>query len=239
MVNMGLISFERTDFSIPSHIEQYAKEFAEHFKARRDYVGDFCKLIFTSKRWEIDNIETQVTRWSENFGRIKGRTKIIDIVKRAFLSCQNDDEISDLRGVMVEALIIGCNGGPSVLNHSNYGWGARVDINLPQQTIQVRYNCTDHLTSDCRRRSTVDFGYWDGNHGQFYECKAQPAGIGCKEVKFMEKLKSELSTHEISHEIFFVCPESTESIQMRLDSFGLRPVYKPLGIDEIRLRMPA
>jgi hypothetical protein len=239
VANLNLISFTRTDYSISSHIEEFGKEFADHFNVRRDYVGDYCKLISTSKRWKITTIQNQVDRWGNNFGRIPGRTKIIDLVKRAFLSCVDGSEIDDLRGVMVEALIIGCNGGSGILVNQNYGWGARVDIHLPTQTTQIKYVCSSPQTQACHRRSTVDFGYWDGNHGQFYECKAQPVGIGCKEIKYMEKLKESLTAHEISHEIFFVCPESTESIQMRLNTYGLRPVYKPLGIEEIRMRMPA
>lgn len=141
---------------------------------------------------------------------------------------------------MVEALIIGCYGGTTLLANSNYGWGARVDINPPTQIINVKYQCISPQSNDCKRRSTVDFGYWDGYHGQFYECKAQPARIGCKEVPYMEGLKKELDQNRITHEIFFVCAAPRDEVQMRLEEeHGLSPVYKPIGIEDIRSMMPA
>ncbi|WP_371018943.1 hypothetical protein [Pseudalkalibacillus sp. JSM 102089] len=239
-LNLGRISFTRTDFSIPSHIEQFGKDYADHFKTPRNYVPQFCKLIQTSKRWEMANLQAKLKYWESNFSRIGRVEKIIDLVKRSFNSCQCDDEISDLRGVMVEALIIGRNGGSAILTKQNYGWGARVDLHLPTETVAVKYNCLTPQSQGCRRRSTVDFGYWDGIHGQFYECKAQPRGIGCKEVKYMQKLKHELEQEEISHEIFFVCAAPHEEVKIRLEEdFGLRPIYHPFGIEDIRSMMGA
>jgi hypothetical protein len=232
------ISFTRTD-SIPSHIENAGKELADHFKVRRPYVPDFCKLIMTSKRWKQASIQKDVDRWAKFFNMTSGRKNIIDIVKRAFLSCVDDDEITVLRGVMVEALVIGCNGGTNILTKSHFGWGARVDIHLPTQKIEIKYTCKAPIDSACRRRSTVDFGSWNGRHGKFYECKAQPAGIGCKEVNYMKKLKNDLTDNEVSHEIFFVCAESRESVQMRLEDLGLGPIYKPYGYEDLKMMMPA
>ncbi|MFJ7995459.1 hypothetical protein ACIQY5_25540 [Peribacillus frigoritolerans] len=239
MFDLNKITFQRTDISIPGHIESFAKEFADHFIVRRSYVPQFCKLIQTSKFWNPANLEGKLSAWVRNFSRTPGRTKIIDIITRSFKSCQDKAEIDHLRGAMVEALVIGFNGGTRLLAQPNYGWGARVDINLDHSTIEVRYICTEAKDDKCHRRSTVDFGSWDGRHGKFYECKAHPFGIGCKEVRYMEKLKSELIINGISHEIFFVCAESTESIQMKLDEFDLGPLYKAYGMEEIQQMMPA
>jgi hypothetical protein len=136
-------------------------------------------------------------------------------------------------------LIIGFNGGSKVLSNRNFRWGAKVDINLPDRNIKVRYRCTQLLTHLCGDRKTVDFGSWDGYHGQFFECKAQPSGIGCKEISYMQHLKKVLSDHSITHEIFFVCAESRDEVKLKLEGYGLSPLYKPVGVEDIQLMMPA
>lgn len=233
------LEFYRMD-SLPKHIEDIAKEIADHFKVRRPYIPQFCSLIKTSKRWNLSNLEVKLGQWETFFSRTQGTRGIIDIVKRGFNSCQNDIEIDKLRGAMVEALVIGAHGGSIVLSDRyKYGWGSRVDLLLKGGKVQLIYNCKHHKYPDCSRRSTVDFGYWNGQHGQFFECKAQPAGIGCKEVSYMQNLKSELSNRGISNEIFFVCAEHRDAVKIRLEDFGLSPVYKPWGIEDIQISISA
>ncbi|MHC8514498.1 hypothetical protein [Sporosarcina sp. ITBMC105] len=240
MSNIDLITFERMDYTISSHVVESAKEFADLFKNRKPYVTQYCSLIKTSKRWDMQNINDQLDRWVNRIERISGTTKLVAIVKKAFEGCESNEEISDLRGAMVEALVIGCFGGSSNIGKKNYGWGARVDINLPSAKVEeVIYRCTNATNENCANRSTVDFGYWNGYHGEFYECKVQPASIGCKEIKYMEYLKSKLNTRGISHEVFFVCPEHSDEIKIKLDSFDLGPLFKPIGIHELTNMMNA
>lgn len=240
MANIALVSFERLDYSIPSHIEEISKEFADLFKIRRDYVSEYCSLIKTSKRWDMSNVSDKLDKWITKMQRYTGVRKFLEITKRAFESCTSKEEIDSLRGAMMEALVIGSFGGSENLGKDNYGWGARVDINIPNTPVEkVRYKCTLHQETDCSNRSTVDFGYWNGSHGKFYECKVQPMGIGCKEVKYMQHLKDRLGQHQISNEMFFVCADPTEEIKIKLTSLGLGPLYKAIGIQELTQMLKA
>ncbi|MGF2617715.1 hypothetical protein FZC84_11820 [Rossellomorea vietnamensis] len=240
MSKPGLISFRRTDI-LANHIEQSTKDIADHFKSRRLYVPQFCRLIKVSKRWTTENLETELNKWESMFSRINGTSKIIKMVKESFGKCESNQEITDLRGAMVEALVIACNGGSKILSNRSYGWGAKVDIHpLGEEIIRVRLFCSENICDDCKDRKTVDFGFWDGYHGKFYECKVQPVGIGCKEIKYMQKLKEKLNQQQISHEIFFVCAESRDEVKIKLESLELSTVfYKPVGVEDIQDMMSA
>ncbi|WP_136369653.1 hypothetical protein [Cohnella fermenti] len=225
-----------------------AKEFADHFKVRRSYIPDFCRLIQTSKWWNTLNLEAKLAVWAKGFGSVSGRKGIIDLVIKAFRSCSDDKEIAGLRGAMVESLVIASRGGSDILDLPAFGWGARITVKTRVAAKELKYICVapTHAESSrtesgevCRNRSTVDFGSWNGKHAQLYECKAQPARIGCKEVKYMQYVKSEMSALDISHELFFVCADSRESIEARLEDLGLGPLFKALGARELAAMMPA
>lgn len=239
--NLNLVTFKRTD-SMSQELEDITKEFADHFKVKRPYVPDFCRLIMTSKRWSISNLAQKLSDWSVIFGSISGRNKMVKLVQRAFGLCKSDEDINNLRGALLEALVIAGHGGASILSMSNYGWGAQVIVNDSGNSKVVKYECpTPTVPPDfsCKRRSTVDFGMWNGWSGKFYECKVQPASIGCKEIKYMDALSQELSSSGISYEMFFVCAESEEAVKMRLAEQGASSVYKALGYRELTGMLPA
>ncbi|WP_226047140.1 hypothetical protein, partial [Klebsiella pneumoniae] len=78
---------------------------------------------------------------------LSGTQGLISIVENAFLACQNDNDIHNLRGIMLEALLIGTNGGSAILNDLNCGWGAKVYVN----NNVIRYHCRSNPKpySDC------------------------------------------------------------------------------------------
>lgn len=239
MSDIKLISFTRLD-SLPSHIEHVVKDIADFFTIMRPYVSEYCSLIKISKRWNTSNLSEKLRGWKEMMSRRPKSTPMTDLVERAFNSCTCQEDIDSLRGAMVEALVIGGFGGSQHLRKNNYGWGARVDINKEGEPLQkVTYKCLAPKGPECFRRSTVDFGYWNGKHGKFYECKVQPDKIGCKEMRYMEHLKSELEKNKVSHEIFFVCADYYDEIRIQLDTYGLSPVYKAVGIRELERMMVA
>lgn len=224
------VKFTRTDYSVPDYIEEYGKKIADHFKTKRNYLPDFCRMIISSKYWVIDTLDEQLATWSQRFGKISGRRKVIELVSDAFNTCKSSEDIHYLRGVIVEALVIGKSGGSEMLNRSNFGWGAKVLLN----GTPVKYLCTEKKTPACDNRSTVDIGIWDGRHCKFYECKVNPKQIGCKEIKYLKKLSEDCKNYEVSHEIFLVSPESQESIKLRLFDLGECSIlFKPLGIEQL------
>ncbi|MED4455879.1 hypothetical protein [Metabacillus fastidiosus] len=237
MSKLNLITFTRLDYSLSQHVINISEEIAEHFKVRRDYVPEFCNLIKTSKRWKIGKVDHYLDRWTTMLSKQPGTKKIIDIVTRAFKGCLDNEEIDHLRGAMLEALIIACNGGISVLNQRNYGWGAQVTLNLQNKVHDIKYICGNPSKPGCANRSTVDFGSWDGYHGRFFECKAQPVGIGCKEISYMAHLKAQLANENISHEVFFVCADSRDEVKIKLEEYNLSPVFKPVGIEDLKTMM--
>ncbi|MEK6449718.1 hypothetical protein [Priestia aryabhattai] len=232
------ISFNRKD-SIPKYIEQATKDIADHFKSRRGYIPQFCSMVQNSKRWNMRNITSKLQSWKQAFSRIAETGGIIRIIESAFSNCNTDKDIHKLRGAIVEGLIIGCHGGSVNLAHDNYGWGAQVIIKKDSTNQEVKYVCTENKHAECGRRMTVDFGYWNGKHGKFYECKVQPEGIGCKEIMYMRHLADELAEHSISHEMLFVSACPSDDLKIRLEEWGLSPRFKAIGTSELKEMMRA
>lgn len=233
MYQPDLLTFRRTD-QVPEDFEHVAKEFADHFKVKRNYLRQFCKLIQTSKKWNITNLTSSLTRWAQFFGAVQGREKIINLVQRAFDLCQTDMDIDNLRGIIVESILIAACGGSAILSDPSYGWGSKVYLkNDNGRNDVIRYHCCEHKMTECGNRATVDLAKWNGYSGSFYECKANPISIGCKEISYMNYLRQQLEDKSVSHETFFVCTENAESIQIRLAEFNCSPLLKPLGIEKL------
>ncbi|PEK36075.1 MULTISPECIES: hypothetical protein [Bacillus cereus group] len=230
--NPQLVTFTREDYSISTYIEDVCKEIAEHFKVKRKYLHQFCTLIRGSKAWTVENMEEKLSGWSEKVSHIPETKKFIQLINKAFKLCQNPEDIDHLRGGMVEALVIASRGGASILQSSHYGWGASVTIN-GETSHRIRYRCSELKAEGCANRLTVDFGHWNGYHGQFFECKVNPVSVGCKEEKYMIELDNCLSTKNISHEMFFVCAETHERVKMRLEEKNISEKFKPLGYDTL------
>lgn len=233
-MNRPLLSFRRTDFSISEDIEEVAKEFANHFTTRKNQIRFFCNLIKTSKYWNTNNLHEKLIAWKESVKRIKGTSKTVKLVEKAFNLCLCDDDINSLRGAMVESLIISHYGGAKVLSNPNKaGWGAKVYYHQNNQSQVIRYNCEKLLYDHCEDKATVDFGYWDGHHGKFYECKVLPKRIECKDKRFMENLSSVLTHQGISHEVFFVCADTEEAIDANIADIDIGIRLKSVGIRQL------
>lgn len=227
------VLFRRTDL-VGEDMVNIAKDIADHFKVKRDYFRQFSRIIQVSKRWRILNLNESLSLWVKRFDTVAGRKKIIGLVQTGFGLCKTDEDIDNLRGIIVESLLIAAFGGSKILDQSGYGWGAKVYIEKATSQPQVvRYRCNLNKDNDCGDRATVDFGTWDGYSGKFYECKANPVSIGCKEINYMNYLRDMMKENKLSHETFFVCPESVDSIKMRLDEYECSPLLKPIGIEEL------
>ncbi|HHB2053552.1 hypothetical protein ACQKNN_10090 [Bacillus paramycoides] len=226
-----LIRFERLD-RLPEYIKISCLDIADHFKVKRNYLPQFCRLINSSKVWNMDNLDTMLNGWVKNSQKIYP-PKFIDMVYKAFSQCNNIEDIGDLRGALVEALVIASYGGPKVLQNPNYGWGALVKLKEEDKFDEVRYRCPQHRVGDCLHRNTVDFGYWNGYHGEFYECKVNPESIGCKEKNYMLELQEKLKNKGITYDLIFVCANHTESVQIELDRLNLDIKFKAVGYDNL------
>ncbi|ASI84720.1 hypothetical protein FORC48_3640 [Bacillus cereus] len=231
------ITFKRTD-SIPSYIEQSCREIADYFSLKQNQtkidLSNFCNVIKTSKRWTIQNLKNLLDGWRKIITKtISG--KWVDLVYNAYSSCQSTKDIHKLRGMITEALVIAAHGGAKVLGMKEYGWGALVIISKDKKSAEVKYVCTKQQENDCSRRSTVDFGFWNGETALFYECKASPAGIGCKEVMYMNELRANLNKHKINHELMFMCPEDVVSVRQKLKKMGKEKEFIPIGYNNLFL----
>lgn len=233
---MNRIFFIREDYSTPGHIIKSVKLLSDHFKVDREYLSDYLSVLRFSKRWKIATMVADLQVWESNFTKIysTGTYNIVKLTKEAFLGCTSKEEIDSLRGAIVEAIIIGCFEGHENLKFENFGWGASVNIREDDTETQLKYLCSERVKNECDNRLTVDFGYWDGKHGQFFECKVEPKAIGCKEVNYMKYLKEELRKRGFSHEIFFVSPKPESAILLQLDNYDLGPTFKPFGINSMR-----
>lgn len=215
----NLILFERTD-NTEEFIEQAVKEIADHFSYKRSYLKLFVRMIRSSYMWEIEDIESELQNIESIFRRfIDGGSELVPILRKAFTSCKKTKQLKKLRGALAEGLLISMYGGSSILDSPNYGWGARVKLNNQETTLDIVYDCpfhTDKTKPKCRRRSTVDLGYWDGSNGKFFECKIRKEKITCSEYNYMNTLHRELSERKINHEIFLASTDTTDGIEMTL-----------------------
>jgi hypothetical protein len=227
-----LISFNRTD-EVRTDLEDVIKEFADHFTKKRAYFKQFAQIVHTSRTWKIPSLQTSLDSWVRKFQGKEDRSELVELVRKVFTLCIDQDDLDYVRGLIVESLLIACHGGSTILNKKEYGWGAKVNIHTPTQTKTVRYTCFGSDDNDCKDKSTVDFAHWDGYNGIFYECKVSPKHIVCKDIKYVTHLREQLSSNGVSHETYFVCVEDKEEINNKLIEAGLPPTYKALGTREL------
>jgi len=203
----------------------------------------FCLMIARSKDWNIINLEEKLNKWSSRFNnKTRERNTVIELVQEAFNKCSTKEDINKLRGTMAEAMVVAALGGYTAFKDNNYGWGAEVQIivNLKGDYEEIHYRCEHKdITVGCGSHNTVDVGKWNGMHGEFYESKVSPVGIGCKEIGYMKKLKSQLQKNNISHELYFVCMESVDEIKLKITDFSeeLSTKIKPCGYNELRKKI--
>lgn len=202
-------TFMRKDDELPEYMLEAVKKVSDHFKIKRDknYLYAFCGMFKKSKHWNPERIREDVEAWKASFTKsFPQRNNIAEIIKEAFSNCSSKDDINDLRGYLLEALLIGLKGGFNGIDkpgRNSRGWGAKVYLEYDGKSKGVYYECSEHKFVGCSNRSTVDYGEWVGRHGQFYECKVSPKRITCKEIQYMKHLKSELEDKEFSHELSF------------------------------------
>lgn len=239
MVDVKNIIFNRED-RLAAYLEDAVQEISNYFSKQRLHIGNYLDVIKKSARWTVEGLDKDLEMWERQFLRASSEQNvneaIIDITKRSFKKCTSKDEINKLRGCILEAVLLGLFGGYEILQDSKYGWGASVAIE--EETNKIVYTCPHPNGNECKNRMTVDFGVWNGRSGQFYECKATPEGIGCKEVEYMKHLKEELKNHSISNEMFFVCPTPITFIEMELEKYDLSPTYGKFGKEDF-LRISA
>ncbi|MED4705223.1 hypothetical protein ABEU80_19495 [Bacillus velezensis] len=235
------VKFKRKDYPPAPHILDSIEKVSKHFETKRDYIYEFCGMVQASKRWRVSRrLSDSLKIWKAQFIKDKpNRFEIADIIEDAFLKCTSDDEIDELRGGLLEALLIGIKGGGvSSLNdyqsYLNRGWGAKVYLTADNHTRGIYYECNKKETDGCTNRSTVDYGEWDGKLSNFYECKASPNSISCKEVMYMDFLRSELDKRDIAHNIHFVSAEAKLSVKLKLDSWGAHSSFIPVGYEDLK-----
>lgn len=214
-----------------SYIYESLVSIANHFTIPRKYLVDFCTIIQLSVRWKLSTLEKNLIDWKEKFISVSDERAIItQIVIDSFEKCQCEKDIDKLRGGIVEALVIGIYGGTSILDENNFGWGANVMVkDSSGKPAPIRYVCSIDKPLDNKetcysdeKRETVDFGFYRGEKGKFFECKAQSRGVGCIDIKYMEKLSESLSNREIRHNIYFVFATSRTNIDILRRSLGNR-----------------
>lgn len=246
------ISFCRTD-RLPEHIEPFYEEYINRVrKMDRKYIPDFCRMLSTSKQWNMNNINEKLCEWEKHFGKREGTRRIIELVKRSFSACTSKDEINKLRGLILEAIVAACHGNSDNLKNSQFGWGAVVIVESTNgiDKKEIKYRCpklkdptiskSDVIQNGCNNRQTVDFGYWNGKHAKLYECKIRPDGIGCQEINYITTLKNELNNVNISHEVFFVSADSSDNIIINLKKQKIEHLRLiPLGYRELLRMLPA
>ncbi|MDX6045520.1 MULTISPECIES: hypothetical protein [Bacillus cereus group] len=229
------ITFERTDI-VPPYIESACKDIADYYSKKENQtsknISNICRIIKQSKRWDKENLKKELDTWYKLAVRTTSK-ECVDLVYAAYDSCRTTKDIHKLRGYLVEALTIAAYGGSKVLGTDGYGWGALVKIQKEELTTEVKYVCADKKAEECKNRSTVDFGYWNGNFGSFYECKANPIRIGCKEIKYMVELGESLNEEKVDHKLFFMCPETADSVRIRLKKLGIDEQFVPIGYDNL------
>lgn len=242
--NPGLVTFERKDIK-PRYLEQATREFSYHFQTKRVYIIDIFRLIVDSKYWSKRTLKINIEDWKKSFFKSYEPllvSEIIELVVKWFNRCKYDSDITDLRGFLVESLVMAYVRKNNKINMygTNFGWGAEVTIHPSSGKRTVEYICTNPTPRyECKDRHTVDIGIWDGEKGKFYECKVNPARIGCPEVKYMDELSRNLSDCEISHEIFFAFANSSDNVTMRIADYDSDFRFTLIGAEELSKMLSA
>ena len=235
--NQGLVTFERKDYK-PMYIVQAAVEFALHFQTKRAYLKDIFRLIMNSKSWRKETLEIDIENWIKIFPDYESKDIIIELITKWFSMCKDDQDLTDLRGTLVESFVMAYVRKKHKINDNgkNLGWGANVTIHPSTGNDRtVYYTCTTspkpHVA--CKNRATVDIGIWDGHHGEFYECKVNPFWIGCSEMKYMDKLNGILMDCGISHDIFFGFLVSHDAATMQIADYDTDFRFQLIGAEEL------
>ncbi|MBD1370778.1 hypothetical protein IC620_00185 [Hazenella sp. IB182357] len=232
--NKNRVTFERRDFPLPHHIESTASELIAYFKVTNLYLPQICSMIQISKRWTIDTLHVHLGRWKQAFAKLKNTARLLATLESGFLDCRNDGEIHLLRGALLESILLG-RYQSSIHLRGSFGQGVQVIIHKDKERLPVHYQCNQKISKRCHDRMTVDFGHWDGKHGNYFECKVQPKGFGCKEVMYMRELKKQMEQAQLPHTCFFVSIFQSDELHIRLVNWSVQGFVVPVGISELKL----
>ncbi|MFK8881685.1 hypothetical protein [Bacillus velezensis] len=195
---------------------------ADHFSVKRSYIRTFCKMVRNTSRLNVINMSSQLNVIQSTFSSfVDGGSELCQILLDAFGECQDKSDLDKLRGSLAEGLLLGRYGN-DILQSKTFGWGAQVHVQNKKgpNVLKVKYNCPHHNNieyPDCVSRSTVDLGLWDGEYGEFFECKVKPDNIGCPEMSYMKVLNKELTKKGIKHTLYFVSTDTREAMKMKIE----------------------
>ncbi|MED4559852.1 hypothetical protein [Bacillus subtilis] len=209
------ITFVRKD-KIDSFVST-AIEIANHFSVKRESCLSLIKVIRT--KWSIDNIPKLLMLFKTKFSLFEDGQTLIDILEKAVSECNDDYDLNKLRGTLTEGLLLG-RYSQSIVNAETFGWGAQVVImDKDGYPNELKYHCPSHNDEnnpECFSRTTVDLGFWNGEYGEFFECKVRPDRIKCPEMSYMKYLNRELTQSNIKHNLYFVTTDTLDSMRMKV-----------------------
>lgn len=223
-MNMGKISFEKSDYEYPD-LEPVADEIASFLYESSSYILDmFIEFMRTSDKVSLSNYKTFAQKW---FSFIKNRKKAAsDIVKLEelchlfFEVCNKESEVKKMRGLVPEKLFERVFKKRHSGKDCSIGYGVKVLIN-GNPIVHRPLNTFENKNDSDKNRQTVDAGFWDGNAGEFAEIKLQPHAFQTKDIKYLRVLADELCNNSISHTIFLVALGNKDLIRHKLTRLGL------------------
>lgn len=218
---LGKVEFIRKDFdnSYYRMISRRARSITRHIK-NDDLFDILCHFILNF--CDQSEYMRKFSLWMENIKGLYRTNKIIDMgeleglidsLKRAYDNSRNDQEISDLRGRILEVIYQDKLSPIYSKRNSVFDYGCEVIIN----GLKIIY--IDESGDSSRNRTTIDIAGYNIMNSEFYELKVRPNNFKDNVLVYLNTLKQEAVENEISKSIKVGCVsmESKVSLKKQLE----------------------
>ncbi|QKP74875.1 MULTISPECIES: hypothetical protein [Bacillus amyloliquefaciens group] len=223
---------ENDQFIVPLTIR-----IAQHYSETRESKAYFIKIIRT--KWDFSDDFKKLKLIIKKFSSFEDGDEINSIFEQifSFSGCNDEVTVNKIRGALAEGVLLGTY-GKSIINAKSFGWGANVNL-LSDNKLnawKIKYSCPKHCDSnfsDCYSRETIDLGIWDGDCGEFFECKTRPSSIGCPEINYMKELDKALNKKKIEHKLYFATTDTVENTRLSLaKKFPSEHFYEVISLQD-------
>ncbi|HEF5063590.1 TPA: hypothetical protein SAQ65_002580 [Bacillus cereus] len=224
-MTLNRVNFRRTDYSYPL-LEPAADKIADFLYTYKSRVREFCDLMRISSGWSKADYPNKLSRWASFALGKRKKTEPPDtkqLIESAYLffdTCQNDNDIKKMRGLVPEKLVEKIFAQRYEGKQCHKGFGAVVKVDGQD----VKYRCLSPynngpIDSDGNRQ-TVDAGAWDGTKGEFIEVKFNPEAFHTKDIRYLQELASELKSKGLDYLIYLIAMDNKELTETRLKHLG-------------------
>ncbi|WP_100010118.1 hypothetical protein [Lentibacillus sediminis] len=225
-MNIDKVTFVKSDYDYPQ-LEKVADDFALFlFNASPSILGIFVEFMRTSTPVSFHDYKPFNQKFFSKLIKNEKKAppdikKLRDFCHLFFETCQTDDEIKKMRGLVPEKLFEKIfNKRHESKDNCHIDYGVKVLIN--NKAVYYKPDNPFETEEDIDKpRQSVDAGFWDGHEGEFAEVKLQPHAFRTKDIGYLRLLAEKLNENDISYCIFLVAFNNKELITSQLERLQL------------------